>query len=322
MANNYLVLIIDDDQEVLRRLDGRIQRISEIFEGKTYSIDFKHVHVEVEKINNHYQISKETIERLADICSHQSPHLILADYGFAQKDVVKSFRGISNQGKEITEDDLKGKVLTTVDLADAVKKYIDDKNTDPIKRQSLKSNLLNQCIKLYLYSYTSKEFYKALGPMEERVKRTNNAFGKFKVIPIDTKYEFYNKEEFDSPPNTKHESKFYAHLISGLLNNIIQLEFTKYILNDTKRLKYVRVKRGVLSVGAIVAIGSAIGASSEWLGSRILNLFSSGFHSQAYILITLTIVAILVMGVLVPIGFERVITGLLKKKTLDEDTED
>lgn len=320
MINYFRVLIIDDDLEVIKRLPERILREQRYFEGRTWSIDLRVVHVKVEKINeNHYQIANSTFEELASACS-QPPHLILADYGYAQKEIISTLKHLSDQGKEIKEEDLIGKVFTTADLAAAVQKFILDSSVDSYKRNSLKKNFLESSAKLYLYSYTSKDFIKALRGVEARANRTKAALPNCKVIPVDTKHEFYNGEEFDYPNPTKHDGKFYAHLVGGLINHLIQIEFIEHILEDAKRLKYVRVRRSTVSVGIIVALGGAIGAFSEWLGGRVLDLFSHGFLVPAFTIVGLAVVFILIIGLVVPVAFERVMTGLLTKRQIDEES--
>lgn len=318
MTYQFRVLIVDDDLEVISRLQERLVLDPISFEGRNWEVDLRIVHVKVQTVDEHFsQISSDTFEQLAAACS-QPAHLILADYGYATKEVMDALTLLPDQGKEITSDDIVGKILTTVDLVSSAQKYCLDLKVDSYKRESIKKNFIGSTAKLYLYSYTSKAFYKALGEVEARVRRVKASLPGCKVVPVDTKYEFYNGQEFDWPNPSKHEQKFYAHLVGGLINNLIKIEFLTHLLNDSKRLKYVRIRRSSISVAIIVALGGAIGATAEWLGGRILDLFSKDLVVPAYTIIALTMIFILMIGLIVPFAFERVMTGLISKEGSDD----
>src|SRR5947209_10068243 len=130
MLYHFRVLVIDDDEDVVKRLHDRVSRKQRSFEGRTWQIDLRVVRIQVEKVNDETsQISKTTLKELASACA-QAPHVIFADYGYAQKEIIEGLRQRSIQGKEITERDLTGKVLTTSDLADAIQQFIHDDTID------------------------------------------------------------------------------------------------------------------------------------------------------------------------------------------------
>jgi len=314
----FRVLVIDDEEEVIKRLPGRVSVEQRKFEGRTYQIDLRLVRVQVERVNDEtLRISNSTLEELSAACA-QPPHIIIADYAYVQRETIEKLLQISQQGKEITEQDLIGALLSTSDLARAAQVFASDKSVDSYKRHNLRKNFLESRVKFYLYSYTSKQFIKAAGELADRARRTKAAFLNCNVIPIDTRYEFYNGSEFDWPNPTKHDIKFYSHLASGLVNDLVQREFLEYILSDTKRLKYVRIQRSVLSVGLIVALGGAIGAGSEWLGNRIVGLASTGLYIPALLIAGLSVLFILIMGLIVPFAFERIMSGLLSKSESED----
>lgn len=323
MLRNFRVLVIDDDENVVKRLHDRISIERRPFEGHTYQIDLRVIRILVDKVNDETsKISQTTLKELAAACA-QAPHVVFADYGYAQKEVIENLRQRSNKGEEIAESDLAGKILTTSDLADAIQLFIQDETIDSYIRNNLKRNFLEHKAKLYLYTYTSKDFIKALKPVSARAKRTRAAFPSYEVIALDTKDVFYNGDEFDWPnPQSKHDGKFYAHLVSVLINKIIQRELLEHILSDAKRLKYVRVQRSVMSVALIVAIGGAIGATSEWLGGRIVGLASSGFYIPALIIVGLTVLLILIIGLVIPFVFEKTMSGLIAETERENKSSD
>lgn len=320
MVKYFRILVIDDDEEVIKRLGDRISVERRVFEGRTYQVDLRTVHVKIDKANDgSSRISNSTLQELSAACA-QPPHVIFADYGYILKDTVQELRQLAEQGKEFREEDLVGKALTPSDLAQAARNFVVDEKIEPYKRQNLNANFLEAKAKFYLYSYTSKHFIKALGEVATRANRTKAAFPNCTVVPKDTRYEFYNGSEFDWPnPQSKHDGKFYAHLVGGLINGLIHLEFLECILAEAPRLKFLRIQRSVLAVGFIVALGGAIGATAEWLGGRVVGLAAGGLYIPAGTIVALTVLFILIIGMTVPFVFERAMSGLLKSTETGED---
>jgi hypothetical protein len=311
MTRFFRVLIIDDDEEIIKRIPERVSVKARAFENRTYRIDLRVVRIRLcETQDEQLSFDGATFEELASACS-QCPHLILADYGYTKRETIDAVREITRQGKEVTDDDLFGKVMTLPDLVQAIRVFANDDTVEAYKRNNLNRSLLKTTAKLYLYSYTAKEFMKALGEPAGRAKRVEAALPNCSVTRIDTKYEFYNGAEFDWPNPSKHDTKFYAHLIGGLINELAHREFLEFILTEAVRLKYIRVQRSVLAVALIVALGGAIGACAQWLGGRAIGLASTGLYVPALIIIGLTILFIFILGVSLPFVFERIMSGLL-----------
>lgn len=308
----FRVLVIDDNEEVLSRIPKKVYIQQRNFERKNYLIELHLVHVEIVPSDaSKYSISNSTIKKLASVCSKPF-NLILSDFGYAQKEVTDKLRIEANNGKRITKEDLVGKVLTTADLAIEVKSTCKSESFNSKEKKGLTENFINSYAKFYLYTYSSKEFYEALGEVPERATITQSHFKNIgKIDPIDTKGEFYNGNEFDWPNESKHSGEFYAHLVGKLINQIIQLEFTEFILNDSKRLKFLQTPRSIYSVAVIVAIAGAIGAMSEWLGAEIFKLSVHNEISTAILFGCITIIVIFIIGLLLPKIFEHSITRFL-----------
>lgn len=321
MIHYLRILVIDDDEEVIKRLGDRLSLERRTFEGRTYQMDLRTVHIKVDKIDDQTsRISNLTLQELSAACA-QPPHVIFADYGYILNDTIQQLRKLAEEGKEFTEQDLVGKALTPADLAQAVRGFINDKRMESYKRHNLKKNFLECKARLYLYSYTSKHFIKALGEVTARANRTKAAFPNCTVIAKDTRFEFYNGAEFDWPnPNSKHDGRFYAHLVGGLIDGLIHVEFLECMLSDARRLKFLRIQRSVVAVGFIVALGGAIGATAEWLGGRVVGLAAGGLYMSAGTIVVLTMVFILVIGLTVPVIFERAMSGLLKTGETDDES--
>lgn len=318
MTAQFRVLVIDDKVDVLKRLPQRVSLEPRSFEGRTWQIDLRPVAVKLDKLQDgSYQISRGTLEDLSSACA-QPPDIILSSYGFVEKDVSRWLADASKDGREITQEDLAGKLLTIPDLARAIRAFVQDLTVDSYKRRNLGKNFLEIKRKVYLYTYTSGILIRHLGEVSARANLTRKAFPNFEVDPVNTKDEFYGGTEFDWPNASKYDVQFHSYLVSGLIEHIVQRELLERILLDAKRLKYVRVRRSVLSVGSIVAIGGAIGAGAEWLGSRIVGLATAGNVGLALVIVASVAVIVLLFGVFFPVVFERLMSGLL----MGAETED
>ena len=154
--------------------------------------------------------------------------------------------------------------------------------------------------------------------MEERKNHTRKVLPNCKIVPIDTKIIFYADGEFDTGASSKHDGKFYAHLLTGLINNLIKIEFLNHILKDAKRLKYIQVRRSVKAVAVIAAIGVGVGAVAEWLGGHAIALAKAGQVILSLSVVGLTAVFFLALGVVNALVFENLITRLLPETEQQE----
>jgi hypothetical protein len=304
----YRVLVIDDDIEVLRRLPGRIIPSKRTFEGKIWNVDLSSVHVEIERNGEGvYEFKNSTIMDLGQKLSVR-PDLILADYGYVDRTVLNYWAERASGGYSVTADDLTGQLLTPVDLVSSVEDFIANGNVDSALINSLRGNLLEFDGRFIIYTMTSKAFIAALGEVESRRSRVVPAFPRAEIGAIDTNLELYNREEFAS---RKHEPDFYAHLVTGLINQAIQTTMLEAMLQEARNLRYLRFGRSVAAVGAIVAIGSGFAAVAEFIGNRIAQLLQSGEYGSAALVGAFAIVVVFIVGMLLPLAFGRVMSGLL-----------
>jgi hypothetical protein len=164
---------------------------------------------------------------------------------------------------------------------------------------------------LYLYTYTSREFKKALGEVETRKNRTGLAFPKAYVIAKDTKYEFYNGDEFDkNDKETKHSSDYYSVLTSNMINQIIEKELYLQVLESAKSYKYLRLPKTAISTSIIVALGGAVGAISSLISDKLIENFKSNIISGIIIFLMFTL-AIVIITIIISIFFEKLFKNLL-----------
>lgn len=316
MKKTFRVLVIDDNQKVLDGLPKRLTTYNRVFEERNYSIDLVPVHIEIEttkvkietvKSNseNHEQhlskISTKTLENLETACEKPFS-LILADFGYATEEVINTLDKPPN-GKEFTRADLEGKVLTTADLAKAASEL----------SPKLKMNFVDSFAKFYLYSYVSGKFNFVFGLMSDRVNSTNGWFRNCKVEPVDTKDEFYGGEEF----NSKYDKDYYAYQASNLINRIIQYEFVEFILKDSQRKRYTRIKQ----TASIIGILTLVGFASEWLGKIVFKIFDKGNFFEGVVVVLISVIALVVIGGIISYFVEEKVAKTMAEEADAKDTE-
>jgi hypothetical protein len=107
--------------------------------------------------------------------------------------------------------------------------------------------------------------------------------------------------------------------VTGLLDDIIHLELLKSILaHERERLRFVRYYRSGAGVLVIVLLGGAIGALGEWLGSIAMALMKAGSETVAILLIVLTAIVVFLLGLCIPLFFERLMSSLLRTLRAEE----
>jgi hypothetical protein len=312
MTRDFRVLIIDDDEVVIRKLGGRISEVRREFEGRSWEIQLRPVRVRVEHCpEKGLRFTRDTFEQLASACS-EPIHLIMADYGYLLSGAITSVQERVSAGKNITEDELSTMVLTAADLVAEAKRFAGDLTVDTFKRRNIIDNFLQFDKHLYIYSYTSKEFIRVLGQIDERANSTNRSLPRCKVLAINTRYEFYGNEEFDWPTEpSKHDPRFYAHLAAGLVASYVQRELLEHILGDAKRLKRLRVPRTAGSVAFIMALAAGVATATSWTTQQIFVLSRMGGPEYAVVFGVVAGLIVFTLAVVLPFVFERVILGIL-----------
>ena len=96
--------------------------------------------------------------------------------------------------RDITREELIGRALSIQDLAAWVRT---SPEIEEHTRRVLLRNLFDSAVPVYVYSYTARDFVRALGPVSEREVAVREAFPSSRVHAVDTKIELYNNDEFD-----------------------------------------------------------------------------------------------------------------------------
>lgn len=316
MKKTFRVLVIDDNQKVLDRLLKRLTTYDRKFERRDYSIDLVPVHIRIETTeieteaakensenSNQYfsKISAHTLEKL-EAASKKTFSLILADFGYATEEVF-NLLGNPPNGKKFTKADLEGKVLTTADLAKAAGEH----------SSKLKKNFVNSSAKFYLYSYVSEKFNFAFGSMSDRVNSTKGWFRNCEVVPVDTKDEFYGGDEF----NALYNPEYYTHQASKLINRIIQHEFVEFILKDSQRKRYTKLKQAASIIGILTIVGFA----SEWLGKFVFKIYEKGDFLQGVVIVLFSVIALVFIGGVISYFVEEKIAKTMAEEDDVRDME-
>src|SRR5438552_1126636 len=103
MTHHFRVLLLDDDLEVLRRAPERIRQRKREYEGRTWEIDLRKVHVRLESGDGRSRFAPAVLDEIAAACS-EPPHLICADYGYADPAIIRELREKA-QTQEITQEE-------------------------------------------------------------------------------------------------------------------------------------------------------------------------------------------------------------------------
>jgi hypothetical protein len=254
-----------------------------------------------------YGFTSSTIDELGRKFSLR-PDIVLMDYGYVKKKVLDYWLDRHRKGYVVTASDLQGQILTPAELASAIKALIAEGDADSAIKQNLQRNLLDFSGTLILYTMTSSALIAALGEVESRRSRVDSAFPHAQVQAIDTKYELYNGDEFAAQ---KHEPGFYAHLVGVLIDRSVQIGMLETMLEHARGLKYLRYRRSMVAVGAIVAVGGGVAAVAEFLGSRVGDFMLAGDYWNAIIASGFALIVAFVMGALLPFAFGTFMSGLV-----------
>lgn len=302
----FRVLLLDDDKQVCDRVKKRIEgpkRLGQL--DPVLPVEVSAVALRVQELERgQWSFDPAIVSELSKACT-EPPDLIFIDFGYADASVINAFKKEA-ETREITAEELQGKVLTPLDLSDWIRSS--SAIPEPTRRLLVKN--LIECGKIvYLYSYASKEFLRALGEVNERQKKTAKAFSKSTVVAIDTREELYHSSEFDWPNPSKRDSNFYAYQISVLLDYIVHKEILR---TQHSIARYLRVKRTAMSASILTAIGAAIGFGSQWIGSLVTDLYKNGNIFQATAVGLSLVLALFVLGFLSPLLFDRLMTNLVE----------
>jgi len=302
---DFRIIVIDDDQETCNRVEERIAGIKEI-EGLR-----KKVNIEVDKIkvdiirgeDGQWLISPVTIHTLIEKCQNK-PDLIIGDYGYANEDVIKQLKEEA-KSRKILSDELEGSVFTPVNVRDFIK---ENKNIPESSKKIIKKNFFSSGKPVILYSYPSKEFFDALGPMDARKSKTGKAFNLSNVIAIDTKKELYRGDDFDSPSDTKKDPRFYAYQLSVVLDYLVQMEILRVFLEP--KMYYGSLKYAIV-VGVLTSIAAAIGFAGQWIGSLVHDMLIKGDIQNAIIFGISCIITLFVLGFVLPFIVGKIIANYI-----------
>jgi|GEM_PF-3515240 len=301
--NTFRVLVVDDSRELIAKIAKRPIFHPQDVDGTDWRVVLQEVHVEVTVQDGLPQFSEETLRRIVEACREQ-PQLILADYGF-----------IAPEHANLPPKQYFEKALTPAMLIPALGKYLEKHHLHDAKIQAeTESSFIHNPCPLFLYTYTGKDFRGVDPTPDQRANLVHRAFDKSQVRLVDISQELFQNDLFPGD-----DKDFRAFLTAGLLAGIIERELLRFALrHEKKRLKYVRFKRSGIGVLVIVLLGGAIGAAGEWLGSRIMALVTGGFGTMALILGILAGVFFLLLGLGVPLLFERLMSNLLRKLKSEE----
>jgi hypothetical protein len=303
--NTFRVLVLDDSRELIAKISKRLIFHPQNIDGAVWRVVLHEVYVEVTVEKGLPQFSEETLRRIVEEC-RERPHLILADYGF-----------IAPEHSNLPPQQYFERALTPATLIPALRSYLEKHHLHDIKVQAeTESNFIQNACPLYLYTYTGKDFRGVDPTPDQRANLVHRAFNQSQVRLVDISQELFQNDAFSGD-----DKDFRAFLTAGLLAGIIERELLTFAFRDEKaRLKYVRFRRSGVGVLVIVVLGGAIGALGEWFGSTVIAMLEKGFVSYALALGILAALFLFLLGLGVPLFFERLMSNLLSKVKSNESS--
>ncbi|MFC1572896.1 hypothetical protein ACFL6M_04775 [Candidatus Eisenbacteria bacterium] len=314
----FKVLLIDDDVRVLERAKKRIEggRAPGQIDPQLPIVVHTVAVAMVQARDREWTFADALAKHLADACT-PPPDVVFIDYGYANPDIMRELRDIANkEDRELTRAEIEGKALMPPDLAHWVR------TCESIDQRTRKT--IHQCLfgrkglPVYVYSYTSREFRRAVGEMSERIRRTRIAFPNARVISVDTREELYNSTEFDWPTPTKKDPEFYAFQVSGLLRHIAEKEILRRQLQRSRSVPIWRSARGAV---LLTLVAAAIGFASQWMGGLVHELSKSGHMQQAVVFALAVGLLLFGLGFGLPLAFNRWAGFLPKDAEGEEDDQ-
>jgi len=314
----YRVLLLEDNKDLLQRIRGRMNVIEHQFAGDHWHVELSTVQISIEKRGEFYAFTSQTIDEIA-VAVREGIDLLIADFGYVDDDALKeAYDAAETLGHgQVHATDVQDRVLTIIDLARAMHAYVGDNRFDSGRREAMR-RFLSRKIPMILYSYTSHELYHVYGSVPERANHTRATLTNFDIEYIDSKHEFYGDYEFDWPNTSKHDLVYYHFLLSGWLAQVIRQRFYGHLLSRAEAAKSIRVTRTAQSVALLVAIGSSLAGTVEWISARVVNFYDKKQYAPMAIYSSLALVLVAGASLALPWVFEKMMSVLLRRPESDD----
>lgn len=310
----FRVLFIDDSRRVIENLRGRVPDPKVVeFENERWTIDIVTVHVTLmEDTGGDWVIDSDTISLLAQALS-RPVDLICVDYGYIDESVKNDLKEKENRAKEVAEKGIpadiiirRGKYQTFSTLIEHIRGICVKGGISSSELQILQSNFLQFSGQIWIYSFIGDEWQKEIGRIKERVVSVQNQIPTASINAIDTREEMFACERYEK----QHQSEFYAFLVTGWLNHVVQRELQSLLLRRASRLKYIRTKNSLKAAAVALSLGGAVGASGDWLGSTVVGLLRGNQLALGFVVLGLSVTVVIVIGLAMPALVERILVNL------------
>lgn len=316
----FRVLFIDDSRKVIENLQGRVPDPKTVdFENERWTIDVVTVHVTLEvDSSGDWVIDGDTIRLLAQALSNPVD-LICVDYGYIDERVMNDLKEQAVLAKEAADKGhppiiitRRGKYQTFSSLIEQIRDLCVKGNggISPFDLQILRSNFLQFSGRIWIYTFIRDEWQKEIGRIKERVVAVQNQIPTAFINAIDTREEMFDCEKYEK----QHQAEFYAYLVTGWLNHVVQRELQSLLLRRASRLKFIRTKNSLKAAAVALSLGGAVGASGDWLGSTVLGLLRGGQLALGFVVLGLSVTVVIVVGLTMPTLVERVLVNLFGRE--------
>jgi hypothetical protein len=294
----FRILLIDDDYEMNTRLE-------KILSGCRISIDKVDVTPEVDRLDvdleerddkpGFWRISESTLKRIRVLSNTPSYDLVITDFGLVPPQVQKALWG-DGTGRDPTKEEIKSKILTVRDLRFQFEAW-----SELEKTHAKRKNVFTAARRVLLISFASRKGFEAFGPVvPNRSHETQGAFPTARILPLDSRQEFFGNDEFYDIYESARGRDLYRYLLGTYSIRIVELEMIKHVMSQSKK---IRVRRSVFNIALFAGAIAVIGGVTQYLSNLALQLLSQG-KTIGWWLLALGLVSLVLGALSLALTFE------------------
>lgn len=286
----FRVLVIDDSEEVLKRVSDNIPTNPVCPKGSSVEVRFevKTLHVKLTSIGKNdkgqdsiYEISDDTIEKLGCLCSEPFEY-IYSDFGYiGNREINEELRKqLTESGQQVSEGQIKNNLLQLRDIKTKFEKikYSGIINYELVRR--IERNFISHEGKVILYTnspYPFNSYFSSESSLNMRKAEVRKVFEAAIILETDNKWIIKMHEEFQINPkieevfkdNPDGKKDYFAKLLGNYIKHNIEYDALEFLVESQQYLRYANAKNGAKK---LVKWGLMLGAVSAVLGEAIFHL--------------------------------------------------
>jgi hypothetical protein len=338
----FRVLVIDDSEEVLKRVGDNIPTKPVYPKGSSVKVRFevKTLHVKLTAIgknekgrDNIFEISNDTIEKLGYYCSEPFEY-IYSDFGYiGNRDINEDLRKqLTESRQQVSEGQIKGNLLQLRDIKTKFEKisYSEIINYELVRR--IERNFIGHTGKVILYTnspYPFNSYFSSESSLNMRKAEVREVFESAIILETENKWIIKMHEEFPIIPkieevfkdNPEGKKEYFAKLLGNYIKHNIEYDALEFLVESQQYLRYANAKNGAKK---LVKWGLMLGAVSAVLGEAIYHLIErfTDFLERKYHLEFIHDFRWLFITIIFIIGILALLYVALKSAKMTEDIAD